>query len=46
MTWHETTVLATDLLATLADIRLSSGTVTHCCPCADGVCITWTTSAH
>lgn len=44
MTWHETTVPATDLEETLADIRLANGTVTHFCPCADGVCITWTTT--
>jgi hypothetical protein len=42
MNWHTVTVSRDELSLLVVGIRLGGGTITSCCPCPDGVCVTYT----
>lgn len=44
MTWHSETVTLDELPRLIARIRHQGGVVTSCRRCAEGTCVTWTTS--
>lgn len=46
MTWHTATVASRDVLWLINTIRALGGTVTGSRPEADGVHVTWTTTAE
>lgn len=43
MRWHQVTVAVEELERFLFTVRREGAMVTHCFPCADGVCVMYTT---
>lgn len=44
MNWHTATVPASELAVAVGGIGLGGGTIVNCCPCDEGIRITWTTN--